>query len=546
MVFLRDFVVILAAAVVVVSLLHRLHVPSIAGFIAAGALVGPNALGFVQSAHHVEVLAEAGVVMLLFGIGLDLSLDRGRGLWRAITVGGVVQVGTTILAVVGAALAFGLEARTAVLLGFIIAVSSTAIVLRGLSARGDLETPHGRLTLGILVFQDLCVVPMVLSIPLLAGTSGAGAKALLPLLTAAGVLVGVLLAAWLIVPRLLQIVARTRQRDLFVLTVFLICLGTAWAVASAGVSLALGAFLAGMVVAGSQYRQQAFSDVVPLREVLASVFFVSIGMLLDFRNVLSDVLPILGLLFAIVVGKFTIVFLTAAVMRLPLRVCVLTGAALAQVGEFSFVLLRVSSDTDLLTEPLLGNLTVAVILSMLFTPFAIALGPHVATGLHKMNPLTRLLRVRPLADIEGDVELRAHVVIAGYGAAGQRLAKALTKRGIPLVIADMNPGNIRDAVSRGDPVYFGDVTSVEVLEHLGIANSRALVIAINDVDAACRATKAARHAAPDLHIVVRVGYLLDVDRLIAAGASRVVAAEAVAAVETTNHVLRDLEADLEA
>jgi len=535
--FLLDLVIILAAAVAVVAFLHRLRVPSIAGFIVAGAVIGPHALGLVQDLHQVEVLAETGVVLLLFGIGLELSLNRVRRLWRPIAVGGAVQVGVTILVVLGISVLYGRDIRSGLLLGFIIAVSSTAIVLRGLSERGELETPHGRLALGILIFQDLCVVPMVLVIPVLGDTAGAGPSVLVPLLKAAVVVTGVLVAARIVVPRFLEAIARTRKRDLFVLSVFLICLGTAWAVSIAGVSLALGAFLAGLVVSGSRYREQAMSDLVPLRDVLASVFFVSIGMLLDLRNVLDHLLPILGLFGAIIAGKFLIIFLSASIMRLPLRAGIMTATSLAQVGEFAFVLLLAASGTGLLEEPLRSNLTVAIILSMLATPFGLALGPHLAGGLGKLSPLTRLLQVRTTEEMHETESLRNHVIIAGYGLTGRNLARSLTRIGTPYIIVDINTENVRDAARQGEPACFGDVTSAEVLQHLGTADAREFVIAINDPDATARATRAARRAAPDLRITVRTTYDADVKRLEEAGATHVVAAEAAAADALIDHVL---------
>ncbi len=537
--FLQDLVVILAAAVAAVACLRYLKVPSIAGFIVAGTIVGPHALGLVQDLHQVEVLAELGVALLLFGIGLELSLSRVRRLWRPIVIGGAVQVGTTILAVLGISLLFGRDFRSALFLGFVIAVSSTAIVLRGLSSRGELETPHGRLALGILVFQDLCVVPMVLIIPVLGDRASVGASVLLPLLTAGAVVTLVLIAARLIVPRFLDAVARTRKRDLFVLSVFLICLGTAWLISSVGVSLALGAFLAGLVVSGSRYRQQAISDLVPLRDVLAGVFFVSIGMMLDLGNVFEAMLPIAGLFLAILFGKFAIIFLAASIMKLPTRVGVLTAASLSQVGEFSFVLLLAASGTGLLEEAFQSNLTVAIILSMLATPFALALGPHLAAGLGKINPLTRLLQVRTTEDIGEETSLRGHVIIAGYGLTGRKLASALAQRGTPYIIVDLNTENVRDAAERGEPSCFGDVTSAEVLEHLGAAEAQELVIAINDPDATARATEAARRAAPHLHITVRTAYEIDVDRMKDAGASDVITAESAAAEAIIRHVAKE-------
>lgn len=545
LVFLQDLVVILAMAIAVVVLLRYLQVPSIAGFIVAGTVVGPNALGLVQDLNQVEILAELGVVLLLFGIGLELSLSRVRRLWRPIAEGGAIQVGATILVVLGLSVLFGRDIRSGLLLGFIIAVSSTAIVLRGLSTRGELETPHGRVAIGILIFQDLCVVPMVLVIPVLGDTASTGTSVLVPLLTAAGVVTGVLVAARLVVPRFLEKIARTRQRDLFVLSVFLICLGTAWAVSIAGVSLALGAFLAGLVVSGSRYRQQAISDLIPLRDVLASVFFVSIGMLLDLGNVLDNLFPILGLFAAIIAGKFIIIFLAATVMRLPPRVGILTAASLSQVGEFSFVLLVAAGGTGLLEEPLQSNLTVAIILSMLATPFALALGPRLAGGLGKFSPLTRLLQVRTTEEMRDAEPLRNHVIIVGYGLTGRLLARSLAQIGISYVIVDLNTENVRDAVQRGEPAFFGDVTSAEMLEHLGAAEACELVISINDPDATARVTRMARLAAPDLRITVRTAYDADVKRLEKTGATGVIAAESAAADAIIDRVLRNIDASRE-
>ncbi|UCD18163.1 MAG: cation:proton antiporter, partial [Candidatus Zixiibacteriota bacterium] len=247
-VYLRDLVVILAIAVFVVTVLHRLKVPSIAAFIFAGVLVGPNGLSLINDMHQVEVLAEIGVALLLFGIGLEISLDRLKRLWRPVVFGGSVQVGFTIILAFFISRLFEIPVRTSILIGFIVAVSSTAIVLRGLETRGEIDAPHGRLTLGILVFQDLCVVPMMLAIPLLAGAHTTVSDVALTLGKAVGIVAAVLVASRLIVPRILLMVARTRQRHLFVMAVLLICIGTAWLTSSAGVSLALGAFLAGLVV----------------------------------------------------------------------------------------------------------------------------------------------------------------------------------------------------------------------------------------------------------------------------------------------------------
>ncbi len=536
--FLRDLLVILAVAVVVVAALRRIGLPSIAGFVIAGALVGPAGLGLIHSLAEVSALAEVGVVLLLFGVGVELSLERLRRLWRPVLLGGALQVGLTTLVVFALMTALGAPGRSAVFVGFVLAVSSTAIVLRVLESRGEIDAPHGRLTLGILVFQDLSVVPMLLLLPLLASTEGDAWAPVTALMTAIGVLAMVLVAARLVVPRLLDWVARTRQRDLFALAVVVVSLGTAWSVSAVGVSLALGAFLAGLVVSGSAYRTQALAELIPFREVLTSVFFVSVGMLLDPVVIAERAGPIATLLIMILAGKFTIVLLTGVLLRWPLRATVRAGAALAQVGEFAFVLLGAARDTSLYDPILAADLNAAAILSMMITPMVLALGPRVAAGVERLGPLARLLDVRTPEGDERATKLAGHVIIAGYGIAGQELALALEGCGVPYAIVDLNPANVRAAEARGEPAYFGDVTSPEVLRMLRVGEARVLVIVVNDPQAAVSALAAIRRVTPDLPIVVRARYVLDGEPLLRAGANEVVLGELEAAAEVTARVLK--------
>ena len=525
--YLKDLVIVLGAAVVVVAILRRVGVPSIAGFILAGALAGPTALRLVDDTRQVEALAEIGVVLLLFGIGLEISLERLRRLWKAVLLGGGIQVGFTVVCTAALASGFGLTPGPAVFVGCVIAVSSTAIVLRGLSTRGELGTPHGRLALGILVFQDLCVVPMILAVPFLAGGGGSTQEIALTIGTAAIILASVLVAARHLVPRLLAFVAQTRERELFILTVFLVCFGTAWTLSLAGISLALGAFLAGIVVAGSEFRHQAMSDLIPAREVLASLFFISVGMLLDVPDVFNNLIPTVGLLGAILVGKFAIILGTALLLRLPLRVGILSAATLCQVGEFSFVLLNAASGTGLLGASLSQNLLVAIILSMLFTPIVIASGPHLASNATRVPWLNRLLGAEP-PGVDVHEPHRDHVVVAGYGLTGREVCRAVRAAGLAYVSVDADPDNVRAARAAGDRVVLGDVTQREVLEELGCRNARLIVLSINDARATELATRTMRAAAPDTTIIVRAQYEMDKDSLHAAGATHVITAEAMA------------------
>ncbi len=544
---LTDLLVVFGAALVSAVALHRFGLPPLAGFIVAGALVGPRSLALISDVHEVEVLAEIGVALLLFGIGLELSLRRLRRLWRLVLFGGSLQVGLTLAGTVAVCLFFGLPLNSALFVGCMVAVSSTAIVLRGLEFRGELDAPHGRLVLGILVFQDLCVVPMMLAIPLLAAEKGSGRAAVVALLVAAAVLVGTLFAAQFVVPRLLRIIARTRQRDLFVLAVLLICIGTAWTVSKAGVSLALGAFLAGLVVAGSEYRHQAMSDVIPFREAFSSLFFVSVGMLLDPAALVGNFAPVLGLLLLILVGKFLVVFLVGFILHLPPSVSLVSGITLAQTGEFLFVLLRSAHGTGLADGAFADNLSLAAIVSMLVTPALMWVSPRVVAGLSKLGKLQRYFNSHDIQiqaeGTESPATLRNHVIVAGHGITGQELARSLREVGVDYVIVDMNAETVHRLAGEGEKAFFGDVTSAEMLHKLGIERADALVIVISDPRAVERAVRQARQLASELPIIVRSRYVAEVDGLFGAGATSVVSAEFEAAVEITSQVLAGQNVD---
>lgn len=537
---LKDILLILAVGVAVALVLRRIGVPSIAGFIVAGILVGPRSLGLVDDTHEVELLAEIGVVLLLFGIGMELSLEKIRRLWKPILVGGSLQMALSIGLAAWIAIAFSVSWRQGIFIGFLVAVSSTAIVLRGLEYRGTIDAPHGRFALGVLVFQDLSVVPMMLAIPLLAQTGGSGWQPLFALGIAAAVIVGVLVLARLIVPRLLHMVALAGQRDLFVLVVLLLCVGTAWVVSLVGVSLALGAFLAGLVVASSDYRSQAMADLIPFREVLSSLFFISVGMLLDPLVLVRSPLPVLGMLGGIVVAKFVIVVAVGIVLGLPLRVSLITGMTLAHAGEFLFVLQRAAEGTGLFSGTLASQLVAAAILSMLVTPMLMHLSPRVASGVSELwlfRWIGRGRRTREREDVGQIVQVGNHVIIAGYGIAGEELSGAIRQRGIPYLIVDLNAETIKLLSMQGEPAHFGDVTNPEVLEHLGIHRAAELVVAISDPGAAYRAVSTARAIASQLPILVRVRYVGEVQDLLEAGATHVVPSEYESAVEIVSQVL---------
>ncbi|MDD5309850.1 MAG: cation:proton antiporter, partial [Deltaproteobacteria bacterium] len=449
---LGQIAVVVVVGALVSALFARLRLPSIAGLLFAGAFVGPHGFGLVKEGASIDAVAEVGVVILLFTIGLEFSLKRLGRIWKLVAVGGLIQVGLTIGAVLAITLALGFTAGQGVFYGFVFALSSTAIVLRALTERGEADAPHGRFVVGALIFQDLCVVPMVLVVPLLAagGQGGAVLGIGLALGKAALLVVAAVLVARLAVPRLFALVDAGRSRETFILTVLAICIGTAFLTSSVGLSLELGAFLAGVVLADTDYAQRAMGDVLPLGDVLTSIFFVSLGMMFD-PGIIAARPAVVGLILAgLLFGKAAIATFSALVMRFPARAAFLAGVGLAQFGEFGFVLVRLGEANGLITQAGTGAVLAAGVLSMFVTPLAVRVAPHVTAGEAFLRPLERLLGVRgmdePTPEHEG---LSGHVVVVGFGPAGRILAHALKRTGVPYLVLELNAETVRRARAEG-------------------------------------------------------------------------------------------------
>ena len=537
--FLRDLVVLFGASIVVVYCFNKIHVPAVVGFLVAGALLGPYGLDVVDDVARVEIFAEVGVVMLLFTIGVEFSLAHIASL-RAVVGGGLIQIGSAIALSVLAGAAFGLPVNQGVFWGFLIAMSSTAIVLKMVTERGETNSPHGRLTIGILIVQDLAVVLMMVLTPVLGSQGNGGiAVVLWPLAKAVLLVTLILVTARFLVPRLLIEVVRSRSRELFVITIILVCLGIAWLSSLAGLSLALGAFIAGLIISESEYSHQAMAEILPFRDSFNSLFFIAIGMLLDLRVLLAHPFLVAGLVATIVVGKFVTSAVAAVAVGYSWRSAVLTGSALAQVGEFSFILSKVGKDVGLLTgESFQIFLTVSV-LTLLLTPFLIQASPAFARRAEAIQRLRRWLPDRP-ADAYAipPLHLRDHTIIAGYGVNGRNLAQVLRETEIAFVVVEMDGETVRQEQQKGMSIYFGDVTHPQVLRRLGIHEARALVLAISDPIATRQAVKVARQLNPALHIIARTRYLREIDDLRETGADQVVPEEFETSIEIFSRVLQ--------
>lgn len=539
---LRDLLILVVLGVVVVVLLHRLHLPPIIGFLFTGVLCGPYGLKLIGAVHEVEILAEIGVILLLFTVGIEFSLDQIVRLRKFVLAGGILQLALTIPAIFLLAWSLGIRPSTAIFLGMLVTLSSTAILIRLLGDRAEIDTPHGRAAMGILIFQDLCVVPMVLLIPFLAGRAGGWSSVVVIVLKAVLFVAATVMASRYLVPWILRQVVHTRQREVFLLTVIFLCLGTAGAAAALGLSLALGAFIAGLVVSESEYSHQALGQILPLRDAFNSLFFVSVGMLFDARSMLATPLLITGSLIVIVLIKSLITASVTIALGYPLRIGVVTGLALAQVGEFSFVLAKQGIDFGLI-DPKLNQLFLATaVVTMALTPGFLAIAPKIAKVLELRLSVGCDRRRMPMRAPELETDSPAgHVLIVGYGLNGRNLARVLKNANIPYVIVEMNPETVRNERRLGTPIVYGDSTHPEVLEHAGIKNAKILVIAVSDRFSLEATVALARRLNPALHIIARTRYVQEVPILYKLGAHEIVPEEFETSIEIFSRVLQKYE-----
>jgi CPA2 family monovalent cation:H+ antiporter-2 len=537
---LIEAVVLLSLASAGLAMTERLRLPSVVGFLVVGAIAGPGMLGLVSEPDRVRDLAEIGVIFLLFEIGLELPIERFRTLWKAALVAGGFQVGLTLAAVAGVTHAFGLAWPAALVVGAGVSMSSTAIVLRLLTDEGQIDAPGGQLAVSILLMQDLAIVPFLLFIPLLAGES----TALSEVASAIGRMVGALLVVgfgvWFLVPRILDRVAQTRSGELFSLLALLIVLGSALTAETLGLTLAVGAFLAGVAASGSPYAHQLFSEVVPLRGVLLGIFFTAVGMFFEPSEVIEAPGTFLLDVFAITLGKLLIILIAGMVLlRRSLRVSLEAGLSLCQMGEFSFVLLGVAGQAGLIEPVLQQRVIGASIATLLISPFLIRYAPTIAETIAER--LRHPGAAIPDAAEDGGAEPNSRVVVIGYGPAGQTLIRLLRSLDVPYIAVDTNPNAVLTAADSGEPVIYGDATRPQVLSHLRVWDARLVAVAISDPLATRRVVSRIHAMAPHTPILARTRYVREVDRLSSAGATTVVAEEFEGSIELVARALESFE-----
>ena len=543
--FLEEITLIATVSIIVTLVLGRFKLPVVAGLVLTGALVGPHGLSLANDSETIEVIAEVGVVFLLFTIGLEFSLGRLKHIFRQVALGGLLQVGATASITTVVALSLNRPLPEAIVYGFVFALSSTALVLRTLNERNELDAPHGRFIVGTLIFQDLCIVPMVLIIPLLSqGLENLYVWKEIGLAMAQAVLMvtALFVCSRKLVPLVFKWVDASRSSEVFILTVLCLCIGTAYLTSLTGLSLALGAFLAGMIVADTDFRHRAMGDILPLKDVFVSFFFVSIGMFFDFDVLFNYTGEVLLLLLAFLFGKGLIASLAAMFMRFPPRAAWLAGVGLAQFGEFGFVLIQLAIQEDVFSSNEIAPLLNAGILSMFLTPLIVYKAPHFTAGERVLDPLAKLLRTKSAEDLEQKtVGHNDHVIIIGYGISGELLTASLRTLSIETVVLEMNSDNVSRGRGRGDPVYYADATSEEALGHAHLESARAVVVMINDHGATERVLATIDRLQVNVPIFVRTQYMIGVEDFNKFNPAGVVACEVEGGLEVLSRVLRKLE-----
>ncbi|MBD3291342.1 MAG: potassium transporter KefB, partial [Armatimonadia bacterium] len=463
-------------------------------------------------------------------------------LWRIreqVLLGGTLQVFVTGGLAMLIATQFGVALSEAIVVGCLVALSSTAVVLGLLQHRGEVNTPQGRISLALLIYQDLIVVGFLLMVPLLAGDGeGIGGTLLwLVLKTALVGLVVVALSRW-VVPKVLSSVTRTGERELFVLSIVFITLAIAWATSLLGLSLALGAFLAGLIISESEHSHRALGSILPFRDVFVSFFFISVGMMLDVEYVLGALPLIVGTTLGVLLLKALLVCGTVLVLRYPLRIAIIAGLTLAQVGEFSFLIFQVAVSEDLLSEVIRQLFLAVSVISMMLTPALVALAPRIGEAVSRV-PWLRFLTPRAPAMSEEDVaKMQDHLIIAGFGFTGQNLARAAAAAGIDYIVIELNPDTVQRCLQEGEDIFCGDATYAPVLEHAGIERAGVLAVVMSDAAGTRRTVQEARRLNPACHIVARAHFTHELRDLIEIGASEVVAEEFEASIELFGRVLR--------
>ena len=540
---IKEIVIILALSAVMIFIFHRFKLPSILGLLITGMLAGPYGLGFISDLKEVDILEEIGIIFLLFIIGIEFSLKSLISIRKAVLIGGSIQVLVSALVFFLILLWFGLTVPQAIFTGFLFSFSSTAIVLKILQEKENIKSPHGKIAVGILIFQDLAVVPMILFTPFIAGqTQNVGVTAGWLILKIILVIFVVLYGGRYLIPKVVDLVARTKSKELFIMTIMLICFAVAWATHTLGLSLALGAFFAGLIISESDYKHQAAGNILPFREIFISFFFVSVGMLLDITFVKNHLFIISILTLMVIISKVAIASMAARFLKYPLRTSLLVGLSLFQIGEFAFILSETGIENNLLTPENYQYFLSIALLTMGITPFIMGFSEPITGVLLKMRPARHWKQQS--ADIShtensdtDSLELNNHLVIVGFGINGKNVAKVAQMANIPYAAIELDPYIVSTERNNGFSITYGDATEESMLQNINIKQVRIVVIAISDFEATKKLIFNIRQLNKACFVIVRTHYVHEIDKILELGANEVIPEEFETSIEIFTRVL---------
>ena len=530
---IRDIVVILLVSIPIIFIFKKINVPSIVGFLIAGMIIGPHGFQLISEINEINIMAEVGVILLLFTIGLEVSLGKLIQMKKFLLLSGGLQILFTIIFSTVIFLFFNFPFSQSVFLSMLISLSSTAIVLKILSDKQQLEAPHGRISLGILIFQDLAIVPMFLLLPVLSsGSTLSVMEIILQLLYAFAAVAVIIILARFLMPKILFQLAKLRIREVFTIGIVLLLLGTAYLTHSLGLSFALGAFIAGLILSESDFSHQVVSEILPFKDVFNSIFFISVGLLLNIHFLLSYPLILISITVCIILLKAFIIILIVKLMRYPLRVAVLTGFGLAQIGEFSFVLSQAGLSSDLIGAEFYNAFLASSIFTMLLTPFLFQLSPFISRFFGSLEP------VKSSGNKQESDRLLDHVIIVGFGLNGRNLARVLKEIGIKYIVIELNPETVKNEKSKGEKIIYGDITKEQILHQTNIEKANTIVFAISDPGSLRRGLNLAKKINPSVYTIVRTRFASDIDDLLNLGADEVIPEEFETSLQIFNIVLK--------
>lgn len=516
---IEDIIIILLISIPIIFIFNKMNVPSIVGFLIAGMIIGPYGFQFITDSSQIKVMAEIGIMLLLFTIGLEVSFTRLLQIKKFLLVAGGFQLLGTITVASIIIMIFGMSLKESVFLGILVSLSSTAIVLKILTDKGELQAPHGRIALGILIFQDLSIVPLSLLIFLLGATEDLSAlNILFEISITFGLTALIIIIAKYLLPYIVHQIAKLRIREVFTVGIILLLLGTSFLTHKLGLSFAIGAFIAGVILAESDYSHQIISEIQPFRSVFNSIFFVSIGLLLNLNFVTQNYFTIASVVVSILFIKALIIIIIVLLLKYPFRIAIIIGFGLAQIGEFSFILAEAGYGFNLISEKHFNVFLTVTIFTMILTPFIFNLIPAIAAKTSLLSKPTEKERL-------SKNEFTNHVIIVGFGLNGRNLARVLKETGIKYIIIEMNPDTVKKEKAAGENIIFGDVAKPEILNKARIKNASIIVFAISDPHATKLGLNTSKNINPNIYSLVRTRYVNEIEELKRLGADLIIPEE---------------------